>query len=327
MTNLVITCLGSIAFSWSCLMWQSQAHAADGAQRDSFASISVAPAGPKPRYDAGLCIEANRPVIARQSSQLDEEAVRALITRTSSAQAQRLLSLVGDDVMWWVRMTRRVDLLSLPQAFHEANHTLDLRLSACNDNKATYVFEGKTYLTDLTRGTVPPFAIAAEKIPAKFKNRPLGRYFTYFEQTQPLPGNDFTTLLDELNAYVSAGQLEMKLISTPLYPAFKEMKYKSVDGNIGGAADFMLYTLSYLKAVRERSPQAYKEIQSSPLFIAHLQRLWSASEHLLEDAAPYTTANGGIFQIGPDTLDTVYSSAYIDELDRLSVRHKHSIAL
>lgn len=315
----------SFALIGACLVLQSQARAIDVPQR--YSSIMIAPAGPKPKYDAGLCIEANQNSPSRQGKLQDEAAIRALVTGIPSDHAKRLLSLVGDDVMWWVRTSRSAGLLSLPTAFHEANHTLDFQLSDCNGNKAAYFFEGKTYVTDLVRGTVPPYAIAGEKIPAKFKSHPLGRYATYFLRTQPLPGNDFTTLLDELNAYVGAGQLEVKLATTPLYLELKEAKITGFDGNIGGVADFMLYTLCYLQAVREVNPQAYTRIKNRPLFMAHLQRLWSASERLLENASPFTTAKGGLFQLGPDTLEAVYSPAFIGELDKLSIRHKRSSVL
>jgi hypothetical protein len=172
-------------------------------------------------------------------------------------------------------------------------------------------------LLDLARGSTPPYNIAAEKIPAQVKARPLGRYQPYFVRMQFVPGNDVTTLLDEFNAYVAAAQLEIDFATTPLY---REM-IGTFDGNIGGIADFMLCTLCYLKAVKEKDHQAYQRIKQSPRFIAHLQRLWSEGERILSSAQPYSANQGGHFQIDQVVLDAVYSEALISELDRLSVQH------
>jgi hypothetical protein len=74
--------------------------------------------------------------------------------------------------------------------------------------------------------------------------------------------------------------------------------------------------------VREHDVQAYSKIRSSPLFVAHLQRLWTEGERVLAAAAPLSTKHGGLFKIDVDVLDLVYSQRYVDELDRLSIRHK-----
>jgi len=225
--------------------------------------------------------------------------------------------MVGDEIMWWMRAQGETTMSSVPTAFHEANHVVDFQLSTCNANLASYVFAGQTYVTDLARGSTPPYAIAADKVPAPIKARPVGRYQPYFVRTKPLPGNDFTTLLDEFNAYVAAAQLEIDFATTPLY---RELP-GAFDGNIGGIADFMLYIECYLKAVYERDAQTYLRIKRSPLFIAHLQRLWSDGERILKSAQPYLAKRGGMFQIDQEILDVVYSEAYISELDKLSVKH------
>ena len=271
-------------------------------------------AGPRPRYDASLCSRAG---LAWHAKMPDEAALNDLLKRSQSAQTTRLLEMVGDEVMWWIRAQGETSMSSVPTAFHEANHVVDFQLSACNANLATYVFAGQTYVTDLARGSTPPYAIAADQVPAPIKARPVGRYQPYFVRMKPMPGNDFTTLLEEFNAYVTAAQLEIDFATTPLY---RELP-GTFDGNIGGIVDFMLYTECYLKVVSERDSQAYLRIKKSPLFIAHLQRLWSDGERMLKGARPYLAKRGGMFQIDQEILDMVYSEAYISELDKLSVKH------
>lgn len=286
-----------------------------GLQLPAWAHAAVlAEPGPRPKYDESLCSRAGP---AWQAKTSDEVALNDLLKPAPSPQIRRLLDLAGEEVMWWIRGMGEISMSSVPTAFHEANHIVDFQLSACHGYLATYMFAGKTYVTELARGATPPYAIAAGKIPDSIKSRPMGRYVPYFVRAQTLPGNDFTVLLDEFNAYVSAAQLEIDFATTPLYSDISG----TVDGNIGGVADFMLYTLCYLKAVQEQNPQAYQLIRRSPLFLAHLQRLWSDGERILSSAQPYSAKRGGRFQIDQGVLDAVYSETYISELDKLSVKH------
>jgi hypothetical protein len=284
--------------------------------------------GEKPAYESVLCTRIAQGVREWQPKSSDEKAVKNIIRHKSSAQLNGLLLFLGENVMWWTRIDNEVDIVTLPRAFHESNHAIDLQLTSCNDNKAAYFFNGQVYVTDLLHGSVPPYTIAAEKIPTIVKSQPLGRYVNYFERTRPAPGNDLTILVDELNAYLTGAQLEVVLADTYLYgDAVKSGKYRSYDGNIEGTADFMLYLLSYLKAVKEKSPDSYLKIKNSPLFLAYLQRLWSAAERVLIDAKPYATENGGIYYINRNVLDAIYSESYIAELDKLEMRHVSAIQM
>lgn len=280
-------------------------------------AAALAEPGPRPQYDESLCARAASPGSTWKARTSDEKALEALIEPIKSAHANRLISLAGDEVMWDIRAFGEISISTVPTGIHEANHIVDFLLSACNGQRATYVFAGQTYVTDLVRGSTPPYRIAAEKIPASIKARQLGRYAPYFERTRPLPGDDITTLMDEFNAYAGGAQLEIDLAATPLYREIAG----AFDGNIGGTADFMLYTLCYLKAVNEKDPRAYQRIKQSPLFVAHLQRLWADAERVLAAAQPYLQKRGGLYQLDQETLDVIYSEAYIAELDKLSVRH------
>ena len=289
-------------------------------------AVDIAQQGKKPEYDHSLCARASQKPQTWQPGTPDERLVQKLIQYRPDAQIDGLLSLVHEDVMWWARLGGTMDIVALARAFHESNHTVDLQLTRCNGNSAAYFFQGRPYVTDLTRGSVPPYAIASEEIPPAFKSQPLGRYGAYFERTRPLPGNDLTILVDELNAHITGARLEVALAGSPLYAeAIKSGKYQSYDGNIEGVADFMLYFLAYTKAVKHREPGAYQRIKTSPLFLAHVQRLWSAAENVLNDARPYTTENGGMYLLSRDTLDAVYSDQYISALDDLGIRHASSI--
>ncbi|MGK5024648.1 hypothetical protein [Janthinobacterium sp. RB2R34] len=291
-------------------------------------TLTLSRQGEKPTYDSKLCMKIAQGTKEWQPKNPDEKSVKNIILHKSSAQLNGLLSFIGEDVMWWARIDNEVNIGTLPRAFHESNHVIDLQLTSCNDDRATYFFNGQAYVTDLLHGSIPSYTIAAEKIPEKIKRQPLGRYPTYFERARPAPGNDLTILVDELNAYLTGAQLEVALADTYLYgEAIKSGKYRSYDGNIAGTADFMLYLLSYLKSVEEKSPDSYLKIKNSPLFIAHVQRLWTAAERVLMDAKPYATENGGIYYVDQNVLDVIYSGSYISELDKLGLPHVSAIQM
>lgn len=286
------------------------------------AHAAMAPAGPRPLYGRADCARmlaaANALPIDRSQ---DGAALLAALPAPHSPQVARTLAAAGDEVLWWVRHNGAIDFNSVATAFHEANHGIDLTLSGCAGGKAVYVFEGRTWPTEIVRGSTPPYPIAAPLLPARFKSGPPGRYQTYMVNTPATPGNDFTTLLDELNAYVGAAQLEQELVATPLYARFRAEGVLKLDGNIGGSADMMLYLLCYLKAVRAQHPSAYAHIRDSPLALAHLQRLWSAAERVIGASAPNSAAHGGLFAFPQAALDSIYSDEFIGELDRLGIGH------
>ena len=250
-----------------------------------------------------------------------ERAALAALPALTSAQAVRLRASSGADVLWWLRRQGAVNLSTLPTAYHEANHALDVALAACHGGRAVYVFDGKTYVTELVRGSTAPYVVAAAAVPEAIKAGAAVRYQTYLVQTPRVPANDFTTLLDELNAYVGGATIEVELAGTPLYTRFRADGNAALDGNIGGTADMMLYILSYLKVVRSNYPDSYARIAASPLLLAHLQRLWTAAEAMLKAAAPHGSERGGLYVYPIAALVAVRSGPFSEELDRLKIRH------
>lgn len=290
------------------------------------AHAALAPAGAKPVYGRADCARmlAGAPAVAIDRSP-DGAALLAVLPTPHSQQVARTLAGAGDELLWWLRRNGKIDFDSVATAFHEANHALDMTLTGCAGGKAAYVFEGRVWPTEIVRGSTPPYPIAASMLPAGFKTALPGRYQTYMLQTPATSGNDFTTLLDELNAYVGAAQLEQVLAATPLYASFRKDGVVKFDGGVGGSADMMLYVLCYLKAVRLQHPSAYAHLRDSPLALAHLQRLWSAGERAILASVPNTTAHGGLIDFPQSALDSIYSEGLIGELDRLGLRHERAI--
>jgi hypothetical protein len=239
----------------------------------------------------------------------------------ASPQAARLRASVGADLAWWLRRQGAINVSTVPTAFHEANHAIDIALSECHAGKAVYVFNGINYPTELVRGSTAPYVVAAAAVPSAFRSGSSARYQTYMVGTPNRAVNDFSTLLDEFNAYVGAAAIEVELARTPLYGRFRAEGNAALDGNIGGAADLMLYVLSYLKVVRTAHPDSYAKIRNSPLLLAHLQRLWTAADAMLASAAPYSSEKGGLYVYPIAALVAVRSPAYLGELDRLHITH------
>lgn len=275
--------------------------------------------GVRPTYTEADCarLQGTAPTAASDA----ERAALAALPRLASAQAARLRASVGADVLWWLRRQGTLDLSTLPTAYHEANHAIDVALAACHGGRAVYVFDGKTWVTELVRGSTAPYVVAAAAVPAAIKAGAAVRYQTYLVRTPRVPANDFTTLLDELNAYVGGATIEVALADSPLYARFRADGNAALDGNIGGTADLMLYVLSYLKVVRTSYPDSYARIAASPLLLAHLQRLWTAAEAMLKAAAPYGSERGGLYVYPIGALVAVRSAPFSGELDRLKIRH------
>lgn len=250
-----------------------------------------------------------------------DKAVLAALPPLASAQARRLHGAAAADLLWWLRTQGALNLSTVPTAYHEANHAIDVALAACNGGRAVYVFDGKTYVTEMVRGATAPYVVAAAAVPAAIKAGAAVRYQTYLVNTPRVPANDFTTLLDELNAYVGAAAIEVALADSPLYARFRADGNAALDGNVGGAADMMLYVLSYLKVVRTDYPDSYTKIRNSPLLLAHLQRLWTASEAMLKAAAPLASDKGGLYVYPIAALVAIRSPAFMAELDRLKIAH------
>ncbi|WP_426194323.1 hypothetical protein [Massilia sp. DWR3-1-1] len=285
------------------------------------ATDGLGAAGERPAYTAQDCARLAGSAAPAGRSAADA-AMLAGLPPLVSAQAARLRGAVGADVLWWLRSQGALNLSSLPTAYHEANHAIDVALAACHGGRAVYVFDGMTYVTELVRGSTAPYVVAAAAVPPAIKAGAAVRYQTYLVRTPKVPANDFTTLLDELNAYVGAAAIELALVDSPLYARFRADGNAALDGNIGGAADMMLYVLSYLKVVRTSYPDSYARIRNSPLLLAHLQRLWTAAEAMLKAAAPHGSEKGGLYVVPIAALVAVHSPAFMEELDRLKIRHQ-----
>lgn len=281
---------------------------------------TLPPPGPEPVHGPADCARfaSGRPPGTLSAG---DAALLAGLPPLASAQAARLRATVGSDVAWWLRRQGGIDLASVPTAFHEANHVLDLGLSACHQGRAVFVFDGTVYPTELLRGSTAPYGLAAAAVPAAFKSGGSARYQTYMVGTPRKAANDFTTLLDEFNAYASAAAIEVELARSPLYKRFRAEGNAALDGNIGGTADMMLFVLSYLKVVRTSHPDSYARIRNSPLLLAHLQRLWRSADAMLAAAAPYSSEKGGLYVYPIAALVAVRSPAFMGELDRLGIRH------
>jgi len=272
------------------------------------------PAGPQKMPGKEICKD--NPALAAGN---DTAAMAALLSAPEYASVRPLFGAAQPQVMWWIRSAKSMDLQALLTAFHEANHMLDFALSACHGNRAVFHFRGEIHVTDYQRGQAPAFALAASEIPASIKAQPNGRYAVYFGNRNVYRG-DFFPLIDELNAHVAGAEFEVAIADTPVY---RDMlgRANSINGNIGGMADFMLYTVAYLKALRASDPAAWKRLVARRKMMEHVQRLWTAAEAVLARAAPLAPEHGGLYQFPAAALDAAYAPALLAELDAAGIRH------
>lgn len=249
----------------------------------------------------------------------DTAALTALLAAPAYASVRPLFLAAQPQVMWWIRKAESMDLQAVLTAFHEANHMLDFALSACHDNRAVFYFRGEVHVTDYARGQAPAFAMAAREIPDELKQQPDGRYAVYFGNRNVYRG-DFFPLIDEFNAHVAGAEFEVAIAGTPLYRDMAA-RANSINGNIGGMADFMLYTVAYLKVLRADDPAAWRRLVARKAMMAHVQRLWTAAEAVLVQAAPLAPEKGGLYQFPTLAVKAVYRPAMLAELDAAGIRY------
>ncbi len=294
--------------------------AGTGAANGNVLPVVFEPAGPQTMPGREVCAAPSTSAPAAPAAAgRDTAAMAALLAAPEYASVRPLFNAAQPQVMWWIRQAGTMDLQALLTAFHEANHMLDFALSACHGNRAVFHFRGQVHVTDYQRGQAPPFAMAAAEIPEHIKAQPGGRYAVYFGNPNIYRG-DFFPLIDELNAHVAGAELEVALADTP---AYRDMaaRANSINGNIGGMADFMLYTVAYLKALRASDEGAWRRLVARKAMMAHVQRLWSAAEAVLAQAAPLAPEHGGLYQYPAAALEAAYAPALLAELDAAGIRH------
>jgi hypothetical protein len=286
------------------------------------------PAGPMPILAFSDCNELHR-LLKENSSKSsikseDAQVINDVLNATGNHHVSTIFRLMPDQVTWWVRFTGSISILSLGTAIHESNHIVDAVLTHCNNGFSTYLLEGHVIKTDHKFGDSPKYSIAADMLPLKFKTNSMGsRFHLYIEQNGSHAESDFSILLDELVAYTGAASLDISILRSTEYSWLVDRQVAWFDVNPGGMADFMIYTLAYLKALRVNYPEAYLRLQQQPKTLALLQVIWSAAETTLVSAYDLTTKanNGGILRISRDAIAAAYSDEFLGELDRLGIKH------
>jgi hypothetical protein len=272
--------------------------------------------GARPAYSELKC----KDIVIGASTASKEPAYVNVVeaaVREGGDSANALFNTMPEEFLWWIRLTGSVDIYTVGMAVHETSHTLNTRLTNCNQGRASFYFEGVRWNTEYRSIGSPPYASAASYVPDELKKSPLSRYQNYFVRLGPNPANDFRALLDEFNGYVEGARTEVNAIGSPLYERF--VQFDAFDGNLGGTAEFMLYTLAYLKKIRMEHPDAWAAIRNSPLLLAHIQRLWSGAEMLFDR---WKSSGDKKYIVSRSILHTAYQASYIAELDHLDIRHR-----
>lgn len=291
------------------------------------AAVPTLPAVTPRQLGAADCARLADPAAARAAfapTDPDTRQVRDLLRIASPTHGEAILAVAPEQTMYWVRAAGRIDFSSIAGAVHEGNHLVNMALQIPCDPQgaARYFLEGAVHRTSLSfAAPTPPARIAAFSVPDPLKGR--FRYRAYVADAPT--GNDFSTLLEEFNAYAGAAALEIGMLAgldRRVHAAFLPEAGVLVDSDPGGLADFQLYVLAYLKSVREREPASYATIAGQPDTLAHLQRLWSRSEELLLAVHPYTQGAGGPLVVPRDVLAATYSPDLLGELGRLGIRHR-----
>lgn len=254
----------------------------------------------------------------------DARLVKKLLLELSPNYGHELFLIAPDDLMFWVRTMKSISIQSIGVAVHETNHLVNTALSKCNDGFATYWSKNQIFKTEHQTGATEPYSIAAQSLPASLKLDQVGsRYSQYINGNGKHPQADFSILLDELLAYTGAASLEVSIVETGSLGWLVDPKISEFNVNIGGMADFMIYTLSYLKVLRTKYPDSYRNLKRKVKLVKLTQSIWSEAEVTLKAAFDRTTTagKGGVLVVPREALAYAYSDSFISELDRLGITH------
>lgn len=295
----------------------------------AFATAAELSAGSHPLLVAADCarlLSGDQAIAALTIQGADMQQVADMLKTTNPAHAYQVFARAPLNVMWWLRSQGgSINMVTVGAAVHESNHEIDTALrSTCNtDRIARLLLNGAVQRTDLVtgNGSTANYSIAGETVPAALKSGL--RYATYITGAASASGNDFSVLLDELNAYTGATEFEVGLLSDPVFNVLRA----NGDFNAGGQADFMLYALAYLKAARLNHPSSYAAIKSQAGTLQYIQTVWTQAEANLAALYPFTVISGaGEMVISKDTLAAAYSPDFLAELDLLGIAHQPASA-
>ena len=287
--------------------------------------IATQPAGSSPKVTAASCpLLTASEIIAPAIDGADMQATSDILQAVDAAHSYSEFARLPATFMWWVRSgSDQVDMLSLGAGVHESNHKIDSTLrNLCNsDGLARFYAEGRVHVTDLRKSDeLANYSIAAESYPAALKGTRALRFEAYITGSARSSGNDFSILLDEVNAYSGGANFEAKLLANA---AYAQLAVRA-DADVGGMTDFMLFMQAYLKSARLNHPATYSTISGQGQTKVYIQFAWSRAEAILAAAYPYSTAAapGNAIKVPLDVLREIYSADFLQELDALGITHK-----
>ena len=226
-----------------------------------------------------------------------------------------------------------LDEANLVTAVHEVSHEIDsLGLSTCFDNSVyRFAWNSGVFTSDLPTTFEPMRLIAlTDAIPLPFRDL---KYQTYITG-EMMSRQRFGTVLEETNSYIAGAELSLQILKSDKY---SYIAYQNA-ANLDGLLSFMLYLQAYLKVARTTDAFTYNGIKGLNSTITLMQMQWTKSEQLLVDAYPFTPqsrSSTAAFDntfwpsnqqkpvpINVEKLREVYKPEWLEELDRLGIRHK-----
>ncbi|MEJ8837677.1 hypothetical protein [Ramlibacter sp. AN1133] len=216
-----------------------------------------------------------------------------------------------DFANWIASLGGSVNFLSLGIATHETLHMTDSVLRLCAPAGYKTLFLGNIVDTGLQGGDTASTRIVDTMIDTALKPEP--RFATYI--TGAAAGNDFTVLLDEFAAYAGAART-----TTQAHALGKlALPSGSLDSDLGGTVNFMVFLETYLKAARLNNAATYDTIRTSAATKAAIQTIWTAAEKALVDSYPLVKA--GSLTVNTAYFSAAYSGALLSELDAIGISH------
>ena len=267
------------------------------------------------------CVRLTSESRSQAALDLSNPAVRAVhdeLRAVDPVHALRVFErMPGQFVNWVASMRGTLDVDTIGFATHETMHNLSFALGSCSAQQtAQYLLLGAIVDTGLRFGQTANYSIVAETIAPELTSH--FRYAEYIPAAASASGNDLRILLDELAAYVGGAYTEQRYIASGRAGDDR----RSLEYNLGGMVNFMVYLQNYLQAARLNNPATYAAVRGNPATVAAIQTLWSRAESVLQSSYPLTVA-GAVPRVDYSRayFAAAYSPALLAELDAIGVAH------
>jgi hypothetical protein len=271
-------------------------------------TVWTAPAQGQVAGDSQLLLP-DAQVVAQRRPSLDSDSCRKLNTRLRGAQGlsdasvemvrrfahplrkggavlgAAIIESAPEEFQWWIQQLGPVGLDSVTFAVHESAHFIENLLRLCGGGTSRFRLDQRLFSTRLSPGSTQPLSVLQRSELARelALMTPLRRD-RYVHRAAS--GNDLSTLVGELVAYLASAEVELTLYEQALHgtrdlpPGISER-----NGGFSGLVDMLVLLKIYWMDQSSRGSAAHAGAREDPELLCLIREVHSRAQRLLETAS------------------------------------------